>query len=103
MFWDQYCLHIQNLQKQSYEPALTYPDQQIQPYLKASSGGLQHPPSESGFSMARANQRLKTQAMSSAEPSTAAETLNNTGNARKSMLGSQITTEASQMNNCTDQ
>lgn len=94
---------MRNLPQQSYEPALTYPGQRTQPYLQASSGGLQHPPSESGFSMARANQRLNAQAASSGEPSTAAETLNNTGHARKSVLGSQITTEASQMNNCADQ
>lgn len=82
-------LHIQDHHQQSYEPAPAYPDQQIQPYLQASSGALRHPPSESGFSMARANQRLKTtQAMSSGEPSTAAETLNTTGQARKSMRGS---------------
>ena len=35
--------------------------------------------------------------MSAGEPSTAAETLNNTVNARKSILGSQVTTDASQM------
>ena len=95
-------MRIQNLHQQSYEPALTYPDPPVPPFLQASAGALRHPPSESGFSMARANQRLNAQAMSSAAPSTAAETLNNT-HARKSMLGSQVTTEASQMHNCADQ
>lgn len=53
--------------------------------------------------MARVNQRLQ-QAMSSGEPSTAAETLNNT--VARNLLtqhASMITADTSQLNNCTEQ
>ena len=88
---------IPSHQQQSYEP---YPDLSLQPFLKATRG-LENLPGENGFSMARANKRL-TAAMSSAEASTAAETLNETANPRKSFYGSQII-DASPINSSIEQ